>query len=79
MQVPDAFLQMLSSEKIPTLCNALPAFSALLRAWRTMRDDDRWGQKVQDVIQDGIDKIEGYQARIEQVPAYILTMRNYIS
>ncbi|PBK95010.1 hypothetical protein ARMGADRAFT_896835, partial [Armillaria gallica] len=36
--VPHAFQQKLSAEKTPTLCNALPAFSALLAWWHLLQE-----------------------------------------
>ncbi|TFK68776.1 hypothetical protein BDN72DRAFT_768836, partial [Pluteus cervinus] len=70
--VPDAFLQKLSSEKTPTLCNALPCFDAMIRVWTDQQDN--WGPKVSTIIQAGIDKLEVYRGRLAAVPAYAIAM-----
>ncbi|KJA21357.1 hypothetical protein HYPSUDRAFT_116044, partial [Hypholoma sublateritium FD-334 SS-4] len=34
--IPDAFQQKLSAEKTPTLCNAIPGFSAMIKMWESL-------------------------------------------
>ena len=70
--IPDAFQQKLSAEKTPTLCNAIPGFSAMIRLWEDLQTE--YGPIYADIIQDGIDKLESYASRIERVPAYIISM-----
>lgn len=70
-QVPHAFQQKLSAEKTPTLCNALPAFEAMINKWQQMQLDN---PETADIIQKGLDKLGSYQDRLERVPAYILAM-----
>ncbi|KAK7021712.1 hypothetical protein R3P38DRAFT_2367908, partial [Favolaschia claudopus] len=71
LDVPHAFQQKLSAEKTPTLCNALPAFEAMIKKWEQMQDDF---PEAASIIQKGIDKLNEYQDRIEDVPAYTLAM-----
>lgn len=70
--IPDAFQQKLSSEKTPTLCNAIPGFSAMIKTWETLQID--CGEIYGNIIQDGINKLESYASRIERVPAYTISM-----
>ncbi|KAG1746324.1 hypothetical protein EDB19DRAFT_1631665, partial [Suillus lakei] len=69
--VPHAFQQRLSAEKTPTLCNAIPAFEAMVQIWSKQLDDD---PNLAIVIQPGLDKLNDYQSRIADVPAYALAM-----
>jgi hypothetical protein len=69
--VPHAFQQKLSAEKTPTLCNARPAFEAMINKWQQMQLDN---PETADIIQKGLDKLGSYQDRLERVPAYILGM-----
>ncbi|KAJ7596347.1 hypothetical protein C8J56DRAFT_882106 [Mycena floridula] len=39
IKVPHAFQQKLSAEKKPTLCNALPAYEAMVKVWKEMQDE----------------------------------------
>ncbi|KAJ7809475.1 hypothetical protein B0H14DRAFT_3759706 [Mycena olivaceomarginata] len=71
LDVPHAFQQKLSAEKTPTLCNALPAFEAMINKWQQMQLDN---PETADIIQKGLDKLGSYQDRLEHVPAYILAM-----
>ncbi|KAK7041157.1 HAT family dimerization domain-containing protein [Favolaschia claudopus] len=71
LDVPHAFQQKLSAEKTPTLCHALPAFEAMNKKWEQMQVEF---PEASNIIQDGIDKLTSYQARIEDVPAYTLAM-----
>ncbi|KAG2338125.1 hypothetical protein BDR05DRAFT_894155 [Suillus weaverae] len=64
LSVPHAFQQQSSAEKTPTLCNAIPAFEAML-------NDD---PDLAIVIQPGLNKLNDYQSRIADVPAYALAM-----
>ncbi|KAK7036904.1 hypothetical protein R3P38DRAFT_3311620 [Favolaschia claudopus] len=58
-------------DKTPTLCHALPAFEAMIKKWEQMQVEF---PEAYNIIQDGIDKLTSYQARIEDVPAYTLAM-----
>ncbi|KAJ6588083.1 hypothetical protein B0H19DRAFT_921879, partial [Mycena capillaripes] len=74
MAVPHAFQQRLSAEKTPTLGDALPAFEAMIKAWQAQQVKY---PETAHIVQKGIDKLELYQERVEHVPAYILSMREF--
>ncbi|KAG2110488.1 hypothetical protein DEU56DRAFT_749813, partial [Suillus clintonianus] len=71
LSVPHAFQQRLSAEKTLTLCNAIPAFEAMVRIWSKQLDDD---PDLAIVIQPGLNKLNDYRSRIADVPAYALAM-----
>jgi hypothetical protein len=64
----------LSFEKTPTLCHAVPTFENLVRRWEEHRDDSETPAKFYNVIQAGLDKLEDYQERTDDVPAYVIAM-----
>ncbi|KAF7372427.1 HAT family dimerization domain-containing protein [Mycena venus] len=66
-----AFQQRLSAEKTPTLGDALPAFEAMIKAWERQKISH---PETAHVVQEGIDKLESYRDRVQDVPAYILSM-----
>ncbi|KAJ8588902.1 hypothetical protein M405DRAFT_684356, partial [Rhizopogon salebrosus TDB-379] len=71
LNVPHAFQQKLSAEKTPTLCNAIPAFAAMMQIWNKQLHDDA---RLASVVQPGLDKLADYQSRTADVPAYVLAM-----
>ncbi|KAG1908766.1 uncharacterized protein F5891DRAFT_899667, partial [Suillus fuscotomentosus] len=71
LRVPHGFQQRLSAEKTPTLCNAIPAFEAMVQIWSKQLDND---PNLTTTIQPGLDKLNDYQSHISDVPAYALTM-----
>ncbi|KAK6992491.1 ribonuclease H-like domain-containing protein, partial [Favolaschia claudopus] len=75
LAVPHAFQQKLSGEKTPTLGNALPAFEAMISQWEKQKAQY---PEATHIIQQGIDKLTTYRERVENVPAYILSMRQFI-
>ncbi|KAK7014542.1 ribonuclease H-like domain-containing protein, partial [Favolaschia claudopus] len=75
LAVPHAFQQKLSAEKTPTLGNALPAFEAMISQWEKQKTQY---PEAANIIQQGIDKLTTYRERVEDVPAYILSMREFI-
>ena len=70
-QVPHAFQQRLSSEKTPTLCEALPSFEAMKNVWTQQKTTN---PEMASIINAGLDKLEDYRDRAELVPAYVLAM-----
>ncbi|KAJ7936280.1 hypothetical protein B0H13DRAFT_1589692, partial [Mycena leptocephala] len=76
LSVPHAFQQRLSAEKTPTLGDALPAFEAMIKAWEKQQVTH---PETADIVQQGIDKLESYRDRVEDVPAYILSMRELLT
>ncbi|KAJ7794507.1 hypothetical protein B0H13DRAFT_1675373, partial [Mycena leptocephala] len=73
-QVPHAFQQRLSAEKTPTLGDALPAFEAMIKAWEKQQLSY---PETAHIVQEGIYKLESYRDRVQDVPAYILSMREF--
>ena len=63
---------MLSAEKIPTLYRTLPAFERLLFKLKRLQNEAEL--EFNDIIQDGIEKLEEYQQETESVPAYKLAI-----
>ncbi|KAK7006945.1 HAT family dimerization domain-containing protein, partial [Favolaschia claudopus] len=72
LSVPHAFQQRLSSETTPTLGHALPAFEAMISQWEKQQASH---PETARIVQKGIDKLEDYRQRVEDVPAYTLSMR----
>jgi len=73
-KVPHAFQQRLSYEKTPTLCDALPAFKAMIRIWK----DHMYNHpETTTIIHQGIQKLETYESYAEEIPAYVLAMSVY--
>ncbi len=61
----------MGAETTPTLCYSIPAYSAFINLWENLRDDHfEW----EHIIQPGLDKIEEYQARLVDTPAYVVAM-----
>ncbi|KAJ7572574.1 ribonuclease H-like domain-containing protein, partial [Mycena floridula] len=71
LSVPHAFQQKLSAEKTPTLCNALPAYEAMVKVWKEMQDEI---PQIAPVIEAGLEKLESYIDRTELTNAYVLAM-----
>jgi hypothetical protein len=67
----------LSFETTPTLCHSVPAFESFMQKWEECRDDAATPAQFCDVIQAGLDKLEDYQGRIDDTPAYVLAMGDY--
>jgi hypothetical protein len=61
----------LSAEKTPTLWGTLPAFEALISKLQKHQHTDI---DVDDIINEGIEKLEEYQQEITNIPAYILSL-----
>ena len=71
-QLPHSYQQLLSAEKTPTLYGTLPAFEKLLFKLRKLQNEAEL--EFNDIIQDGIEKLEEYQQETESVPAYKLAI-----
>ncbi|KIK03726.1 hypothetical protein K443DRAFT_94647 [Laccaria amethystina LaAM-08-1] len=75
LQIPHAFQDILGAETTPTLCYSIPAYSALINRWTLLKEDNpQWA----DLIQPGLDKLEDYQDRLADTPAYVLAMGKLI-
>jgi hypothetical protein len=71
IQIPHAFQQIMSHEKTPTLCHALPAFEAMTVKWAEHQDNF---PETSRIVEKGLDKLLEYSACTQQVPAYVLAM-----
>ncbi|KAF4612547.1 hypothetical protein D9613_012718 [Agrocybe pediades] len=69
LSVPHAFQQLLSSEQTPTLGYTIPSFQAMIMRWQKMQDQM---PSIAHIIQAGLDKLEGYQDRLDLVPANVV-------
>ncbi|KAI5896313.1 uncharacterized protein SCHCODRAFT_01093448 [Schizophyllum commune H4-8] len=70
-KVPHAFQQILSGEKTPTLCNAIPSFERMARRWEQLKTEL---PGMSSVIDRGLDKLEEYRDKTDVVPAYVMAM-----
>ena len=73
-KIPHAYQQIVSHEKIPTLCHTLPAFEALKQKWSEYIEEN---PEVTEIVQCGLDKLNKYSEYIEDIPAYILALGMY--
>ncbi|KAF9555990.1 hypothetical protein CPC08DRAFT_642107, partial [Agrocybe pediades] len=67
--IPHAFQQLLSFEKQPTLAHTIPAFQTMINLWKDLQTEI---PEVENIIQAGLDKLEGYQDKLDIVPANII-------
>ena len=65
----------MGAEATPTICYSIPAYSAFINRWTQLKEDNpQWD----GIIQPGLDKLEGYQARLADTPAYVVAMGELI-
>jgi len=57
---------------MPTLSHVLPAFEAMIKTWE---EYSAHHTEVEDIIQEGLVKLESYQNHMDLTPAYSLAMR----
>ena len=67
---------MLSADKCPTICGSLPAYEGLLKELRKYQREQ--GIELFDILEDGIEKLEEYKQETDNVPAYILSICEYL-
>jgi hypothetical protein len=61
----------LGAEATPTICYSIPAYSAFINKWTLLKEDNpQWAK----IIQPGLDKVEDYQDRLADMPAYVVAM-----
>jgi hypothetical protein len=61
----------LGAEATPTICYSVPAYSAFINKWTLLKKDNpQWDE----IIQPGLDKLEDYQDRLADTPAYVVAM-----
>ncbi|KAF9523627.1 hypothetical protein CPB83DRAFT_775117, partial [Crepidotus variabilis] len=79
LKVPFKFQQALSAEKTPTLCNTIGSFYTLMSSWKALQkkleeeNPDSFGAEA-EIIQAGIDKLQEYFSRTDDVPACTVAM-----
>jgi hypothetical protein len=56
---------------MPTLGHAIPAYEAMIDLWEEYQLDD---PNTEAIIQEGLNKLQAYNERVDLVPAYILAM-----
>ncbi|KAF5354761.1 hypothetical protein D9756_005504 [Leucocoprinus leucothites] len=71
LEVYVKILVVLSAEKVPTLCEVLPSFNAMIVAW--CKQQLKF-PAYSMVIEAGLSKLSDYQDRIVDIPAYSLTI-----
>ncbi|KAH8993548.1 hypothetical protein EDB86DRAFT_2805547, partial [Lactarius hatsudake] len=74
LSVPHFFQQRLSVEKTPTLCHAIPSFQAMRILWSRQKTEMPHASAV---IDEGLEKLAHYEARMSAVPAYILATSKF--
>lgn len=74
-KIPHAFQQIVSHEKIPTLCLTLVAFEALILKWKEYKEEN---PETSTIIQEGLDKLDIYLDDVEETHAYVLAMGVYL-
>jgi hypothetical protein len=56
---------------LPSLCHAIPAFEVFMERWRELSMEI---PAASPMIMAGLAKLEKYQDRMEEVPAYVVAM-----
>jgi len=67
---------VLSADKCPTICSSLPAYEGLLKELRKYQREQ--GIELFDILEDGIEKLEEYKQETDNVPAYTLSICEYL-
>ena len=67
--IPYAYQQVVSAQKTPTLGDVLPVFEGMKTAWESLED------RLQEIVQPGLDKLDSYESRLDDVPAYVVATR----
>ena len=73
-QIPHSFQQSLSQESTPSLCDTIPLFEAMVQL---LKIHQQKFPETSMIIQEGLDKLSEYIARLDLVPAYTLAMGNF--
>ncbi len=59
---------------MPALSHVLPAFEAVIRMWKEYA---AYHPEVEEIIQEGLMKLESYQNHTDLTPSYCLAMRTW--
>lgn len=73
-QIPHAYQQVLSAEKVPALGSALPAFEALKKCWEIHNE---MYPETKAIVDQGLKRLQEYRNIIDFVPIYTLATRMY--
>lgn len=73
-QMPHAYQQVLSFEKTPTLCKALPTFEGLVTKLKKYQHEHDDNPDIYYIVQCGITKLEEYWQETDTAPAYTLSI-----
>ncbi|KAF8198603.1 hypothetical protein BJ912DRAFT_845440, partial [Pholiota molesta] len=65
--------QYFSSEKQPTLWQALPALEELQSAWEKKRDNEKY-ILYKPALEDGLAKLAKYYTRLDEKPSFVLAL-----
>jgi len=76
--VPFNFQQKLSAHKTPTLGDAIRSFDQMFMSWINLQRQYKDGDPEPSIIQKGIDKLNDYYERMDDVPAYTIAMSELI-
>ncbi|KAK0226755.1 hypothetical protein EDD85DRAFT_923413 [Armillaria nabsnona] len=71
LSVPHSFQQLLSTEKMPCICNTIPAFEAMKTMWENKQLKF---PHLADIITAGLDKLDDYRERADDVPVYFFAI-----
>ncbi|PCH37379.1 hypothetical protein WOLCODRAFT_84264 [Wolfiporia cocos MD-104 SS10] len=71
LEIPHAFQHKLAAEQIPTICNTIPAFEALMRCWRQHKE---LHPLTALIVDQGLTKLSEYRQRALRVNAYMLAI-----
>ncbi|KZS86539.1 hypothetical protein SISNIDRAFT_420759, partial [Sistotremastrum niveocremeum HHB9708] len=65
--------QLFSSEELPTLWRAIPAFERLQTAWEKKRDDPKYALYAPGIIK-GLAKLKKYYCQFDNKPLFVLSV-----
>lgn len=74
LEIPHSVQELLSSEKTPTLCIALPAYEHLLSLLRAFKEEN---PEIAYGVQGAIEKLEGYLKKSRANRIYALAMSEF--
>ena len=75
-QIPHAFQHKLAAERVPTICNTIPAFEAMMRRWHQHKE---LHPLTAFIIDKGLTKLSEYHQRALRVNAYTLAISKWIA
>ena len=73
LQDADKYHQLFSSDKVPTLHRVIPVLEALCARWEKKLMDPKYSV-FHPVLQAGINKLDKYYAKLNNLDIYILSL-----